>query len=292
MISKVIIPIAGLGTRMLPASKAIPKEMLPISKKPIIQLVVEEALRAGLKEIILITHSSKSSVENHFDKNYELETTLENKVKRSLLKEIKNISKLKPLIYSMRQGEPKGLGHAIYSARYIVGKEDFAVMLPDMLFEETSNESNLIQMKKKFDKDGISSLLISRAEKKDLNKFGIVKLKNKNLKQGFNELDSIVEKPSINSAPSNLFASGRYIFKNSFFQFLRHIRSDKSGEIQLTPAIQEFIKKGNIVNTLKSKGKVYDCGNMLGYLKAVVDYSEKDPIFGKEFKSFLKKRSI
>ncbi len=290
MISKVIIPIAGLGTRMLPASKAIPKEMFPVFKKPIIQYVVEEALEAGLREIIFITHSSKYSVENHFDKNFELETTLQQKIKRSLIYEIKEITKSNPLIYSVRQGEPRGLGHAIYCAKSIVGDEDFAVMLPDMLFENSLNKKNFVKMKKDFDKNHISSLLISQVDKKDINKYGIVKLKNKKLINDKNILENIVEKPSLKNAPSNFFASGRYIFKNSFFRYLKKIKPDKSGEIQLTPAIKNFINNGNRIDTLTSSGNVYDCGDRLGYLKAVVDFSLQDPSVRKDFKLFIKKR--
>ena len=176
-LKKIIIPVAGLGTRMLPATKAIPKEMLPIVNKPIIQYVVEEAVNAGFKEIILITHSSKSSIENHFDTSFELESVLEKRVKRHLLKEIKSISKLNVQIHSIRQGEAKGLGHAILCAKSIIGKEPFAVSLPDMLIENEEEGKNLSLMKKYFDKAKVPSILLAKVAKSDTRKYGIAKLK-------------------------------------------------------------------------------------------------------------------
>ncbi len=158
-LKKIVIPIAGLGTRMLPATKAIPKEMLPIVDKPIIQYIVEEVLEAGFKEIIFVTHSSKSSVENHFDTSFELEATLEKRVKRALLKEIKSISKLNLVIHTIRQGEAKGLGHAILCAKSLVGKEPFGIALPDMVIK-SSNKNNLTLMKTAFKKNGCSSILL------------------------------------------------------------------------------------------------------------------------------------
>ena len=159
-LNKVIVPIAGLGTRMLPATKAIPKEMLPIVNKPIIQYIVEEIIEAGFKEIIFITHSSKSSVENHFDQSFELETTLKKKVKRKLLKEIKSISNLKISIHTIRQGHALGLGHAIACAKPIVQKEPFAVVLPDMLIKESNKRNNLFSLKKAYEDSGKSQILV------------------------------------------------------------------------------------------------------------------------------------
>ena len=176
-LQKIIIPVAGLGTRMLPATKAIPKEMLPIVNKPIIQYA-EEAVNAGFKEIILITHSSKSSIENHFDTSFELESVLEKRVKRHLLKEIKSISKLNVQIHSIRQGEAKGLGHAVLCAKSIIGKEPFAVSLPDMLIENEEEGKNLSLMKKHFDKTKVPSILLAKVAKSDTRKYGIAKLKN------------------------------------------------------------------------------------------------------------------
>lgn len=174
-LKKVIIPVASLGTRFLPATKALPKEMLPVLNKPIIQYIVEEAIDAGFSEIILITHSSKSSIENHFDRSFELEAVLEKRI-RSLLKEIKAISKLEVSIQSIRQREAKGLGHAILSAKSTSGKEPFGIILPDMLIQDNdSNESVLKQMKLNFEEKSLASILLGMAKKEDISKYGIAK---------------------------------------------------------------------------------------------------------------------
>ena len=198
-VNKVIIPVAGLGTRMLPATKAIPKEMLPVLNKPIIQYIVEEAIYAGFKEIILVTHSSKYSIENHFDKSFELEATLHKRVKRSLLKEIKAISKLNISMESTRQGEAKGLGHAILCAKKIVGKEPFAVMLPDMLISKDNGNAgeSLKEMKINFEKNEISSILLGKAKKADISKYGIAQIKKNAKLPGLGLVEKIIEKPSI-----------------------------------------------------------------------------------------------
>ena len=176
-VNKVIIPVAGLGTRMLPASKAIPKEMFPIINKPVIQYIVEEVKNAGFKEIIFVTHSSKYSIENHFDTSFELEAALEKRVKRSLLREIRSISKLKVNIQSIRQGEAKGLGHAILCAKSIIGNEPFAVVLPDMVINGSNRLNNLSLMKEIFETNNNSSILLAKAKQKDINKYGIAKVK-------------------------------------------------------------------------------------------------------------------
>ena len=280
-LNKVIVPIAGLGTRLLPATKAIPKEMLPVVNKPIIQYVVEEIIEAGFKEIIFITHSSKSSVENHFDQSFELETILKKRVKRRLLKEVKSISNLKISIQTIRQGQALGLGHAILCAKPIVQKEPFAVVLPDMLIKKINEKNDLFELKKEFEKSGKSQILVGRIQKKDVSSYGIVKLQNQLIK-------SIVEKPSLKKAPSNLFVIGRYIFKNDFFKYLKNNKPSNSGEFELTSAIQSFIKDNNEIYSRKLSGNYYDCGNKLGYLKAIVDYALQDEEHGKEFKKYLK----
>ena len=281
-VNKVIVPIAGLGTRMLPATKAIPKEMLPVVTKPIIQLIVEEVEHAGFKEIIFITHSSKSSVENHFDNSFELEATLEKRVKRSLLKEIKSLSNLKVSIQSIRQGHAKGLGHAIGCAKSIIKKEPFAIVLPDMLIADQSKNNNLSKLKKEFEESGLSQILLGKTGKKELSNYGIAKVsKNKILR--------ILEKPKINEAPSNLFIVGRYIFTNNFINYISKEKNKVSNEIELTDAIQKFINDSNEILFSNLEGKFYDCGSKLGYLKAIVDYALADKSINKEFKSYLKK---
>jgi UTP--glucose-1-phosphate uridylyltransferase len=281
-VNKVIIPIAGLGTRMLPATKAIPKEMLPVVTKPIIQLIVEEVENAGFKEIIFITHSSKSSVENHFDNSFELEATLEKRLKRSLLKEIKSLSSLRVSIQSIRQGHAKGLGHAIVSAKPVIQDEPFAIVLPDMLITSTSNVSNLAKLKNNFEKSELSQILLGKIGKKESSNYGIAKVSK-------NKIFKILEKPKINKAPTNLFIVGRYIFTNNFFNYISKEKNKVSNEIELTDAIQRFIDDSNEVLYSNLIGNFYDCGNKLGYLKAIVDYALVDKSINKKFKSFLKK---
>ena len=287
-LTKVIIPIAGLGTRLLPATKAIPKEMLPIINKPIIQYVVEEIVSAGFREIIFVTHSSKASVENHFDTSFELEATLEKRLKRSLLKEIKSISKLNVIIQSIRQAEAKGLGHAVLCASSIVGNQPFAIVLPDMVFRNSGNNNDLYQMKLNFEKNEISSILLNTSKKSDLSNYGVASFKNKQTSKKVVFIRDLVEKPSPSKAPSTYFASGRYIFTNNFFNYLADLKPDKSGEVQLTSGISDFINKGNDLIGHKSSEKVYDCGNVLGYLKAIIDFGIDDNSISKDLKKHLK----
>jgi UTP--glucose-1-phosphate uridylyltransferase len=288
LVKKIIIPIAGLGTRMLPATKAIPKEMLPIVDKPIIQYIVEEAVEAGFEEIILVTHSSKSAVENHFDTSFELEAALDKRVKRSLLKEIKAISSINILIHSVRQGEAKGLGHAIYCAKSIVGDDPFAVTLPDMLIQGGNKRNNISMMKKQFDSKGVSSVLLGKAKKLDVSKYGIAKVKKIKGLFGGGIIEEIIEKPSLKKAPSNLFAAGRYVFNNRMMFYLSKLRPDRDGEIQLTEAIDIYIKKEKALMGFILEGKLHDCGDKLGYLKANVEYAKEDRAISKEFKAFLR----
>tara|TARA_Y200000002_G_scaffold181060_1_gene149378 strand:+ start:7085 stop:7969 length:885 start_codon:yes stop_codon:yes gene_type:complete len=290
IVKKILIPIAGLGTRMLPATKAIPKEMLPIVDKPIIQYVVEEAEEAGFEEVILITHSSKTSVENHFDTSFELEATLNKRIKRSLLLEIKAISSLKITINSVRQGEAKGLGHAILCAKKIVGEEPFAILLPDMIIQGSNKKNNLSSMKKNFELNQTSSILLGKAKKKHITKYGIAKLEKTKKYIGDGVIKKIIEKPSIKQAPSNLFAAGRYIFDNKLLHYLSKVKPDKNDEIQLTEAIDLYIKNESIVAGFILKGDLYDCGEKLGYLKAIVDFAKKDSSISKEFNNYLKKK--
>ena len=281
-VTKVIVPIAGLGTRMLPATKAIPKEMLPIVSKPIIQIIIEEIEEAGFNEVIFVTHSSKSAVENHFDESFELEATLEKRVKRGLLKEIKSISNLKVSIQSVRQGHAKGLGHAILCAKEIIQGEPFGVVLPDMVVKSSKNENNLMSLKKDFEKKGISQILLGKVSKKEISNYGIAMISNSRIKK-------IIEKPKSLKAPSNLFVVGRYIFDNRIFKYISNIKSSKSGEIELTNAIQNYIDDNNEVSFSNLQGKWYDCGNKIGYLKAIVEFALSDETLGKEFKSYLRK---
>lgn len=289
-LKKVIIPVAGLGTRMLPATKAIPKEMLPIIDKPIIQIIVEEILAAGFEEIILITHSSKNSIENHFDTSFELENSLEKRVKRSLLKEVKSISALKTKITSIRQAEAKGLGHAIFQAKEIIKDEPFAVVLPDRVINQYQcnlKTDNLAKMKKYFESFGKNILLIERVSKKDVNKFGIVKLARERKIKDLNLIESIIEKPSIKNAPSNLAAVGRYILDPKIFNFIS-LKSKKNKEIELTDAINSMILSGEEVFGLELKGECFDCGSKIGYLEAIIKSAIHHNELGADFMKMLK----
>ena len=289
-ISKVVIPVAGLGTRMLPATKAIPKEMLPVLNKPIIQYIVEEAIYAGFKEIILVTHSSKYSIENHFDKSFELEATLEKRVKRGTLKEIQAISKLNISMQSIRQGEAKGLGHAILCAERLIGQEPFAVILPDMLISKDNGNAgdSLKKMKLNFEKGEISSVLLGKAKKADISKYGIAKIKKNSKLPGLGLIKKMIEKPSIKRAPSNLYAVGRYIFNNDFFTYLSKVKPDKTNEIQLTDAIEHYIKDGKKVSAFLLEGNIFDCGDNAEYILANLEFAMKDPKIKSKIKKHFK----
>ncbi len=284
-VKKAVVPVAGLGTRMLPATKAIPKEMLPIVTKPIIQYIVEEISLSGIDEIILVTHASKTSIENHFDKSFELEATLEKRVKRSLLKEIKSISKINTKILSIRQGHALGLGHAILCAKPLIRNEPFAVILPDMIIKSHDKSSNLLKLKKEFERTNQSQILLGHAKKEDIHKYGIAKI-NKN------NIVSISEKPTISKAPSNLFVVGRYILNNEVLNFLEKTQSDKSGEVQLTDALNSYLKADYEIKFCNISGEIFDCGEKLGYLKAIVKYGLEDIFIKKEFRKFIKETLI
>ncbi len=284
-LSKVIIPVAGLGTRMLPATKAIPKEMLPILDKPIIQYVVEEVISAGFKEIILVTHSSKNSIENHFDTSFELEATLEKRIKRSLLREIKNISSLKSSIFSVRQGEAKGLGHAILQAKDLVNGEPFAVVLPDRVMNTSRlnlKKDNLAYMRQFFLKNQSSIMLFEKVPIKDVSNYGIAKLeKSFNSHSSTSKVVNIYEKPSPNKTPSRFAAVGRYIFENEIFNYIPH-STMKNKEIEITDAINDFIEKDNQVFGTLLKGECFDCGSKKGYFRSILMTGMNIPEYKKE----------
>ncbi|MBK87040.1 MAG: UTP--glucose-1-phosphate uridylyltransferase [Flavobacteriaceae bacterium] len=291
IVKKVLIPVAGLGTRMLPVTKTIPKEMLPVVNKPIIQYIIEEIVDAGFKEIILVTHSSKYSIENHFDKSFELEATLEKRLQRKALKEIIDISKLNIFIQSIRQGEAKGLGHAILCAKRLIGKEPFAIVLPDMLISKKNGNAgdSLKEMRLNFEKEEISSVLLGKVKKADISKYGIAQIKKNSKLPGLGLIKKMIEKPSIKEAPSNLYAAGRYIFNNNFFSYLSKVQPDKSNEFQLTDAIDDYIKDNNKVNAFSLDGKIFDCGDNVEYILANLEFAMRDPLMKTKIKNYLKK---
>jgi len=289
-VKKAIIPVAGLGTRMLPASKAIPKEMLPIADKPIIQYVVNEIIAAGIKEIILVTHSSKNSIENHFDKSFELESILEKRVKRQLLDEVQAICPKDVTIMQIRQGEAKGLGHAIACARPVVGNHPFAVVLPDVMindYDSNLKQDNLAEMISLYDETRASQIMVDAVPNEDVNKYGIADVDGVKIKAGESKaMVSMVEKPDIEEAPSNLAVVGRYVLSAEIWDILEKTPVGAGDEIQLTDAIATLMDWEQ-VNAYVMKGSYHDCGDKLGYMKAFVEYSKRHPLLGEAFSDYL-----
>ena len=288
---KAIIPVAGLGTRMLPATKAIPKEMLTLVDKPLIQYVVNECVAAGIKEIVLVTHSSKNAIENHFDTSFELETMLEKRVKRQLLEEVRSIVPKDVTIMHVRQGNAKGLGHAVLCGRPLVGDEPFAVILPDVLLAEFSanqKKENLAAMLKRFSQTKASQIMVSPVAPEAVSSYGIADCGGVEIPPGESaKINSIVEKPSVEEAPSNLAVVGRYVFSAAIWDLLERTPIGVGDEIQLTDAIDMLIEK-ETVEAFHMTGVSYDCGNKIGYMKAFVEYGLHHNKLGGEFKSYLK----
>ena len=289
-ITKAVIPVAGLGTRMLPATKAIPKEMLPLVDKPLIQFVVNECAAAGIAEIILVTHSSKNAIENHFDTSFELESTLEARVKRQLLDEVRAITPEGVTIMHVRQGQAKGLGHAVLCAKPLIGNEPFAVVLPDVLIDEYSADlknENLAKMIQKFESNGISQVMVEAVPKEIVSNYGIVDLNGADLKAGNSAaIQSVVEKPKQQVAPSNLAVVGRYVLSENIWPLLAKTPSGAGDEIQLTDAIASLIEQEQ-VDAFYMTGKSHDCGSKLGYMKAFVEYGLKHETEGENFKEWI-----
>ena len=290
-VKKAVIPVAGLGTRMLPATKAIPKEMLPVVDKPLIQYVVAECVAAGIKEIILVTHASKNSIENHFDTSFELEATLEKRVKRQLLEAVQAICPKDVTIMHVRQGVAKGLGHAVLCARPMVGDAPFAVVLPDVIIDEyTSNlkKDNLADMAAKFNTSRVSQIMVEQVAQEDVSKYGIVDLEGLELKQGESgKIHDMVEKPDLDNAPSDLAVVGRYVLSENIWDLLEFTPPGAGDEVQLTDAISTLMKTEQ-VDAYYMKGVSHDCGSKLGYMTANVEYALRHPELGEEFTSFLK----
>lgn len=287
-VKKAVIPVAGLGTRMLPATKAIPKEMLPLVDKPLIQYVVNECIAAGLNEIILVTHSSKNSIENHFDTSFELEAMLEKRVKRQLLEEVQSICPKHVTIMQVRQGLAKGLGHAILCAHPLVGDEPVAVILPDVIIDEYASDlkkDNLSEMLKRFSETGHSQIMVEPVE--DVSSYGVVDCQGKTLKAGESApMVGVVEKPKASEAPSNLSIVGRYVLSADIWSLLEKTPPGAGNEIQLTDAIAMLMEK-ETVEAYHLKGVSHDCGNKLGYMQAFVEYGLRHNALGNEFAGWL-----
>ena len=284
-VRKAVIPAAGLGTRMLPATKAVPKEMLPILDKPAIQYIVEEAVEAGIEEILIITGRGKGAIEDHFDLSYELEDTLEKKADLELLKRLDPIRKMAK-IYFVRQQIPLGLGHAVGIAKSFVGKEPFAVLLGDDLFYHEKNNC-LKELVKKHQDTASSVFALLQVPFEDVRKYGVIS--GKKLSGGIYEVTNLMEKPEPMEAPSQLAVMGRYVFTPAIFNMIEQTKPGKGGEIQLTDAMKSLLAFEKMYGVIFD-GNRYDTGNLLGYLKTTVDYALRREDIQEEFLAYLKER--
>ena len=282
-IRKAIIPAAGLGTRFLPATKAQPKEMLPIVDKPTIQYIIEEAIASGIEEILIITGRNKKCIEDHFDKSVELEMELEKHHKTELLELVKDISDMVDIHY-IRQKEPKGLGHAIRCAKTFVGDEPFAILLGDDIVynDETPCLKQLIDC---YNEYKTTILGVQTVAKENVHKYGIVD--GIPVEDRVCKVRGMIEKPSVNEAPSNTAILGRYIVTPRIFDILDNTKPGKGNEIQLTDALLELIKE-EAMYAYNFQGKRYDVGDKLGYLEATVEYALRKPKLRDEFIEYLK----
>ena len=283
MVKKAVLPVAGFGTRFLPASKAIPKEMLPIIDKPLVQYAVEEAINIGVEEIIFITSPEKLSIKKHFDTNHQFESRLKNSKKLDM------IDRLNPEIFKeikfhyLLQEEQNGLGHAVLQAEKVVGKDPFAVLLPDDLF--FSEKSCLCQLLDVYKRTESSVIAVNKVEKENIHKYGVIKPGK--IKESFIKIEDIVEKPSYEEAPSDIAVCGRYIFNASIFKFLKSTNFDKSGEIQLTDAIQKLLQEEEVYASIYD-GEKFDCGSKLGFVHATISLALKDESINQDIKKIIK----
>jgi UTP--glucose-1-phosphate uridylyltransferase len=289
MIRKAVLPVAGFGTRCLPATKAIPKEMITIVDRPVIQYVVQEAVAAGIRDIVLVTHGSKSAIENHFDKHFELESTLEAKGKHDLLEDLRSIVPADVNIITIRQAEPLGLGHAVLCARPIIGDEEpFAVMLPDVLVDDTGlSQNDLAGMLEAFDRTGHAQLMVEEVPHDMVYKYGIVDTGGDLPAPGESRgMAGVVEKPTVDEAPSDLAVIDRYALPGRIFPLLAQTPPGAGNEIQLTDAI-ESLRQQEGVDAWRMRGKTYDCGHQLGYLEAILAYGRRHARYGEGFRELL-----
>jgi len=281
-VRKAIIPAAGLGTRFLPATKAQPKEMLPIVDKPTIQYIVEEAIASGIEDIMIVTGRGKRAIEDHFDKSYELEDILKRKGESELLCLVQDISNLVNIHY-IRQKEPKGLGHAIYCAKSFIGDEPFAVMLGDDIVD--SDVPCLKQLLEVHDRYKTTVLGVQHVPEKDVSKYGIVGCRP--VGERLYEVYDLVEKPDKSRAPSNIAILGRYIITPGIFKHLENAQPGKGGEIQLTDALKKLVEE-EAIYAYDFVGKRYDVGNKQGFLQATVEFALKRDDLRSEFSKYLK----
>ena len=277
MLSKVVIPVAGLGTRVLPASKAVPKEMLTVVDKPVIQYVVEEAIAAGFTEIILVTRSGKQAIEDHFDHHYELEAELSRKGKTALLQSIRDILPPGVEVISVRQPKALGLGHAVLCAAPVVGDEAFAVMLPDMLIDNAQQPVDMSAMAAAWKTSGLGQIMVEGVPEDQVQRYGIVDCAGVSVNPGESvDIRGMVEKPDVASAPSNLAIVGRYILPARIMTLLKDTQPGAGDEIQLTDALQTLLSESGL-QAYSMAGKLFDCGNKAGLLQANVAFGLQHP---------------
>lgn len=280
-VTKAIIPAAGLGTRFLPATKAMPKEMLPILDKPTIQYIIEEAVASGIEDIIIVTGKGKRAIEDHFDNNFELEANLLEKGKMQLLEKVKQTSKVE--IHYIRQKEPKGLGHAVWSARKFIGNEPFAVLLGDDIVQ--AEKPGLKQLMDQYDITQRSVIGVQQVSEADTHRYGIIDPKSAN--DRLYQVNKFVEKPKQGTAPSNLAIMGRYILTPEIFELLEKQETGAGGEIQLTDAIQKLNELQNVF-AYDFEGKRYDVGEMLGFIRTTIEFALQSNEFGKDVEQMMK----
>jgi UTP--glucose-1-phosphate uridylyltransferase len=282
---KAVFPVAGLGSRFLPVTKASPKEMLPIVDKPLIQYAVEEAAAAGITEMIFVTGRNKRAIEDHFDKAYELETELERKGKNVLLDMVRSVLPEGVRCIYIRQAEPLGLGHAVLCAQPVVGYEPFAVVLADDLMD--SQPPAMARMAEVFAREGSSLLGVEEVPRDQTQSYGIVTIDK--MQGDLARIHSIVEKPKPADAPSNLAVIGRYVLTPRIFDLLNDVTPGAGGEIQLTDAVSRLLSHERVL-AVRLPGRRYDCGSKLGYLQATVEFGSRHSEIGEEFRRFLKSR--
>lgn len=282
LVKKAIIPAAGLGTRFLPATKAQPKEMLPIVDKPTIQYIVEEAVNSGIEDILIITGRNKRAIEDHFDKSFELEVTLEQKGKHELLKIVKDISDMVNIHY-IRQKEANGLGHAIHCAKAFIKDEPFAVLLGDDIVY--SEKPCLLQLMEQYETYQSTILGVQSVSPEDVDKYGIVS--GTKISDNLYLVEDLIEKPDKENAPTNVAILGRYIITPGIFEVLEHTKPGAGGEIQLTDALKELAQKEKMY-AYEFQGERYDVGDKLGFLKATVEFALRRDDIKNEFMDYLK----
>lgn len=282
LVKKAIIPAAGLGTRFLPATKAQPKEMLPIVDKPTLQYIIEEAIASGIEEILIITGRNKKSIEDHFDKSIELELELEKSGKTEMLEMVRHISDMINIQY-IRQKEPRGLGHAILCAKSFIGDEPFAVILGDDIVD--SKTPCLKQLLDIYYEYNTTIIGVQEIDRNDVNKYGIIK--GKYIDENIHLIKDLVEKPDIESAPSNIAILGRYILKPDIFKILENQKPGKNNEIQLTDALKTLCES-QAMYAYEFEGKRYDVGEKFGFLQATVEFALKNNELKDEFLNYLK----